>query len=284
MKKLLSILLIGSLMISLSADVWASDASADKVQTYALNSYTGKRLENIQGLKIEQNQLEFEYSGKQFCFAINELKVDTSDGKNIAGAKFFSGKRDDLICNVVEYNGMYCFQVFNMEKSAIGRKNDVSENFTIISGTNLVSKIDSISSAIATANIQMESANTTRSALRVYVSGLTIPFLLSGGSAEGWCNATIRESNKYQISSLRYSVAYNWPSDGVSLWYDYQNSVQAYHSPAWPSSALTNVSGTWTVNGYTAAFMAEATISALVKGAPIMWTLYDVSFMDGSHE
>ena len=102
----------------------------------------------------------------------------------------------------------------------------------------MVSKIDSISSAIATANIQMESANTTRSALRVYVSGLTIPFLLSGGSAEGWCNATIRESNKYQISSLRY----------------------------------------------TAAFMAEATISALVKGAPIMWTLYDVSFMDGSHE
>ena len=97
MKKLLSILLIGSLIISLSADVWASDASADKVQTYALNSYTGKRLESIQGLKIEQNQLEFAYSGKQFCFAINELKVDTSDGKNIAGAKFFSVKRDDLI-------------------------------------------------------------------------------------------------------------------------------------------------------------------------------------------
>ena len=30
--------------------------------------------------------------------------------------------------------------------------------------------------------------------------------------------------------------------------------------------------------------MAEATVSALVKGAPLMWSLYDVSFMNGVHQ
>ncbi len=32
------------------------------------------------------------------------------------------------------------------------------------------------------------------------------------------------------------------------------------------------------------AFVAEATVSALVQGAPLMWTLYDVSYMDGTHQ
>ena len=30
--------------------------------------------------------------------------------------------------------------------------------------------------------------------------------------------------------------------------------------------------------------MAEATVSALVKGFPLMWTLHDVSYMDGTHQ
>ena len=62
------------------------------------------------------------------------------------------------------------------------------------------------------------------------------------------------------------------------------NSESAYLTPAWPSSALTNVSGTWTINKIEGAFMAEATVSALVKGFPLMWTLYDVSYMDGTHQ
>lgn len=285
MKKILSVLLTGSLILSLSVNAFANDSLTDNEQSYALNSYTGQQLEKISDLRITESQVGFEHSGKQFDFVIDELDIDTSDGKNISGANFYSGSMSNLICNVVEYDGMYCIQVFDISKSAAGRKNDSSANFTIISGKNVDSKVSDISTAIATANEQTESGVAIASnALHVYASGLTIPFLLSGGSAEGWCTATLRESNKYQISSLRYSVAYNWPSDGVSLWYDYQNSVQAYHTPAWPSSALTNVSDTWAVSGYTGAFMAEATVSALVKGVPLMWSLYDVSFMDGTHE
>ena len=86
-----------------------------------------------------------------------------------------------------------------------------------------------ISSAILKTNIKTQ--NTQRASggkLHVYTSGLTVPFLVSGGSAEGWCTATRRESNKYQVSSLKYSIAYNWPSDGISLWYDFVNSDPAF--------------------------------------------------------
>ena len=58
----------------------------------------------------------------------------------------------------------------------------------------------------------------------------------------------------------------------------------AYSSPAWPSSQLTNVSGNWIISIPDGAFIAEATVSALVQGAPLMWTLYDVSYMDGTHK
>lgn len=39
----------------------------------------------------------------------------------------------------------------------------------------------------------------------------------------------------------------------------------------------------WTINKSDGAFVAEATVSALVKGFPLMWTLYDVSYMNGAH-
>lgn len=86
------------------------------------------------------------------------------------------------------------------------------------------------------------------------------------------------------VTGLSYVITYNWPSDGVSLWYDYMDSVSAYSSPAWPSSQLTNVSGNWIISIPDGAFVAEATVSALVQGAPLMWTLYDVSYMDGTHQ
>lgn len=286
MKRAISSILIAMmLIISLNTTVFAADLSGSNEQAYALNSFTGQKLDNIVDLKFTDNQIRFEYSGRDFSFPLYKLNIDTSDGKNISGGNFYSGTLNDLVCNVVEYDGAYCIQVFDKSKSIEGRKADAVNNFTIVAGDNMRAKIGEISSKIASVNEKKQSAQrVVNGQLHVYVSGVTVPFLLSGGSAEGWCTATIRESNNYQISSMQYVIAYNWPSDGISLWYDYINSRSAYQSPAWPSSALTNVSGTWTINGGTGAFVAEATISALVKGAPLMWTLYDVSYMNGTHQ
>lgn len=155
---------------------------------------------------------------------------------------------------------MNCVQVFDKTLSPIGRANDSKNNFTIV----VVPEV-------------------THS-LHVYQSALTVPFLISGGSSEGWCSSTTSGNDIFTVTGLQYVVVYNWPSDGISLWYDYINSDSAYHSPAWPSSQLTNVSGTWTIRGAKGAFMAETTVSALVKGVPVMWSLYDVSYMNGTHE
>ncbi len=256
-----------------------------KKKIYVLNSFTGQQLDEISDIEFTENRIHFSYSGENFSFALRKLNIDTNDGKNISKGKYYTGTYNNMVCNVVEYNDAYCIQVFDKSKSIEGRKLDSDNNFTIVAGNSMDEKVNAISSEIDSVNERMESRQRAASGkLHVYVSGITIPFLISGGSAEGWCTATIRENNNYQVSSMKYVIAYNWPSDGISLWYDYMNSNSAYQSPAWPSSALTNVSGTWTINAGTGAFMAEATVSALVKGAPLMWTLYDVSYMNGTHQ
>lgn len=262
-----------------------SNVNVDEKKIYVLNSFTGQQLDEISDIEFTENRIHFSYSGENFSFALRKLNIDTNDGKNISKGKYYTGTYNNMVCNVVEYNDAYCIQVFDKSKSIEGRKLDSDNNFTIVAGNSMDEKVNAISSEIDSVNERMESRQRAASGkLHVYVSGITIPFLISGGSAEGWCTATIRENNNYQVSSMKYVIAYNWPSDGISLWYDYMNSNSAYQSPAWPSSALTNVSGTWTINAGTGAFMAEATVSALVKGAPLMWTLYDVSYMNGTHQ
>jgi len=113
--------------------------------------------------------------------------------------------------------------------------------------------------------------------LHVLASGASVPFLLTTGVAEGWAYSRHLTQQYFRVSDLQYSVAYNWPSDGVSLWYDYMNSDEAYHTPAWPSPGLTDVSGSWDIDATKGKFVAEATVTALVKGIPLGWTIYDVS-------
>lgn len=287
MKKITSILLTMILFASYNINVIAanSNVNVDEKKIYVLNSFTGQQLDEISDIEFTDNRIHFSYSGENFSFALRKLNIDTNDGKNISKGKYYTGTYNNMVCNVVEYNDAYCIQVFDKSKSIEGRKLDSDNNFTIVAGNSMDEKVNAISSEIDSVNERMESRQRAASGkLHVYVSGITIPFLISGGSAEGWCTATIRENNNYQVSSMKYVIAYNWPSDGISLWYDYMNSNSAYQSPAWPSSALTNVSGTWTINAGAGAFMAEATVSALVKGAPLMWTLYDVSYMNGTHQ
>lgn len=289
MKKFTGFFLSCILLMTCTLTAYASEpvSYSTNDDAYALDSFSGEQLGAVSDLNITQTDISFDFSGESFFFPIQEIDVDTSDGNNIADATFYSGKSDNLTCNLIEYNDSYCLQILDSSESIPSRKADNTNNFTIIAGKKAE---ESISEAAANLKIQ-DQANKERSTistrstgLHVYVSGTTIPFLLSGGSAEGWCTATDIGSNNCRVSSLSYTVAYNWPSDGVSLWYDYMNSEAAYQTPAWPSSQLTNVSGTWTINKSDGAFMAEATVSALVKGFPLMWTLYDVSYMNGTHQ
>lgn len=283
MKKVLSMLFMTTMFVTININAFASNKVTDADQVVTFNSYTGQQLETVKQLHCTQHQIEFQYKEKDFSFFIKPITMNTNDRKNIKGANYYYGKSGNLICNLVEYGDNYCIQVFDDSKSIWGRQNDPNNNFTIVSGNQVATNSHTISSTIALQNKKM-SRDMTRGSLYVYASGVTIPYLLSAGSAEGWCTTTPRENNNYQVSSLSYDVTYNWPSDGVSLWYDYQNSIEAYHSPAWPSAQYTTVTGSWTINSGSGAFVAEATVSALVKGTPIMWTVYDVSFMDGTHE
>lgn len=288
-KKIISASLLLALLLTGSTNVFASETNLetnDETQAYVLNSFTGEQLASVSDFQINEHRVTFQHDGINYDFGISGLSIDTSDGMNVDGANYYYGNIGDMVCSVVEYDENYCIQVFDSSKSIFDRKNNSKNNFTIVNGKISNNELSTFSVELAKKNVEIEKMqnNSTRGDLHVYISGTTIPFLLSGGSAEGWCNATLRENSNYQVSSLRYSIAYNWPSDGVSLWYDYMNSNQAYHSPAWPSSKLTNVTGSWIINSYSGAFMAEATISALVKGAPLMWSLYDVSYMNGTHQ
>jgi hypothetical protein len=288
MKKFTVILLTITLLFSYTLPICAAEneKSTMNLEAYVLDSFSGEQLDPVSNVNITTTDISFNYSGHSFFFPLSKLNIDTSDGNNISGAKFYSGKAGDLSCNIVEYNHSYCVQVLNTSDNISSRKADCDNNFTVIIGKKAKENEQELSVSLNTQNqlVERKLAVSSSGHLHVYTSGLNVPFLISSGSSEGWCTATIRESNNYQVSSLSYSVAYNWPSDGVSLWYDYINSVSAYHSPAWPSSQLTNVSGTWTINKGTGAFMAETTVSALVKGFPLMWSLYDVSYMDGTHQ
>lgn len=98
-------------------------------------------------------QIEFEHFGRNFLFPIHKLNMDTSDGKNIPDANFYTGISDNLICNVVKYNETYCVQVFDCSQSIAKRKLDASNNFTITYGNNIKNQLKDISSAILKTNI-----------------------------------------------------------------------------------------------------------------------------------
>lgn len=128
---------------------------------------------------------------------------------------------------------MYCVQVLDKTLSAVGRSKDTSKNFTIVSGNYITSKINEVSTTLAISNVQTQIAEMSEivpsiqtqavvvpeitHSLHVYVSGRSIPLVLAYGSSEGWCTAKTSGNDTYTVSALKYVVAYNWPSDGVSL-------------------------------------------------------------------
>ena len=280
------LLLVLLLVNTLPANGANSPDTSQKYEVYVLNSFSGEMMGTVSDLVFSYRDIGFNYLGTAYSFSLEELDIDTSDGMNIVGAGFYSGRSDNLLCNIVEYHDSMCIQISDTTQSVYSRENDCKHNFTVIAGNNIGQKIPELSAVLNSRNREnkVKPGSSRSIGLHVYVSGLTIPFLVSGGSAEGWCTASDIGNYQRIVTGLSYVIAYNWPSDGVSLWYDYMDSVSAYSSPAWPSSQLTNVSGSWIISIPDGAFVAEATVSALVQGAPLMWTLYDVSYMDGTHQ
>lgn len=112
----------------------------------------------------------------------------------------------------------------------------------------------------------------------VYVETWSIPFFLDGGWAEGAAHwSTTNNPYVKIVSRVNWSVDAVWPSDGVSLWHDGQNSVVAWDSPAFPPGGAQVANGPWSIDTRTGSLVAESTVSALVGGVPLMWALYDTA-------
>ncbi len=291
MKKTISLVLALALAFAGNMNVYAEE-KPEKIVT-AMDSYSGEIIENNVPLNISEDKISFVYQGQPYVFPIEEININTNDGRNIEGANFYSGNNGDLICNVVEYNGKYCVQVVNTSQSIAARKNNEKDNFTMICGDASEKTTKAVSNTLKLENKKMNPAGKVSTELDtlaagstynlyVFVSCKSFPFLISGGSAEGSAKSTKSSGSNYKVTGVKYSVTYNWPSDGVSLWYDYQNSKVACESPAWPSAQTTSIPGTWTINGNTGAFQAEATGSFLIKNIPVMNTHYSVCNMDGT--
>lgn len=281
MKKLLSVFLVAVLLFGIPMSANANTLMDTKqIEAYIFDSFDGSLVEKLSSFEITETKLQFAYNNRNYSFALSPIQTNSLNKQHLNGAFYYTGMNGSLVCNVIQYNDAYCVKIVDSSKNVLARKNDVNNNFTLMIGNHLDVNTHALGEAIKS-EINIHEISTRANQLHVYVSGTTIPFLISAGSAEGWCTATLRENNQYQISSLSYVVAYNWPSDGVSLWY---NDIEsAFHTPAWSTSALTHADGTWTISGATGSFMAECTISALVKGFPVMYSKYDVSTMDGTH-
>ena len=83
---------------------------------------------------------------------------------------------------------------------------------------------------------------------------------------------------------MAYSITYNWPSDGITLWSDVMTNSIAYSSPVYPAAGYTTVSNFWVVENESAAFEAETSITAILHVIPVLWTVYDTTDMRGVHE
>ena len=184
-----------------------------------------------------------------------------------------------------------CIQILKKNDSPIIREINEEENFTFVILKNsyanplniniLTDKMENLGEN----SIQINSIPARAGDLHVYASGINVPFVVTCGSAEGWCSAVVTGPGVCTVSNLRYVVAAAWPSDGLGIWSDYENSATAaWHTPAWPSSAYTTVSGSWTTTLARGAIAAEASYTILADKVPILHTVYDVCYMNGTHQ
>lgn len=275
--------------------------------TQAKNVYSGiayditnfETISDLSEISVQKEkssvEIKFRFNNNYYDIIANQFKSD--------GDQHMYNYYDDSLkinYNIVYYKGSISGSVTRKDMSVIQQKEDQVNNFCFIisqannnelksalneSATekadlikkmdyNIEASTDQLQSSL-NLNQAMTLASTTNN-LHVLVSGLSIPFILSGGVSEGWATSSYLYADYYNVSNLSYSIAYNWPSDGVSLWYDYYNSSSAYQSPAWPGAGLTQVPGAWRIDRSIGRIEACTTASFVFKGFPIMQEFYDV--------
>lgn len=288
-------LVSGVLLVALTAISFSSGAFAASSQsTYEGVAYNKVDLSQLGGL--DAIKLSKEDGTLHISFELNDKKYEidaVNFGEDENGAKYASTENaDGVIFNILESKDTLTGVMTNKKISPINQTVEDSIGFVISKTTNqeelghviqqaqtenqvlLESSKQSIHT-LPSAELSLNAVRPMASNLHVLASGTSIPFLLSSGVSEGWAYSRHTTQQYFRVSDLQYSIAYNWPSDGVSLWYDYINSVQAYHSPAWPSAGLTNVGGEWDIDATKGKLVAETTVTALVKNVPVGYSVYD---------
>ena len=244
-----------------------------------IDSFTGDRISNAGDLHLSQDMVSFEYENRRFRFSLSKLAGGRQKSRDI---EQYYGESGDLTCCIAEYQGAYCIKVSNKAESAYNRKLDQRTNFTIFYGPDAENYIEEVRDFIRGQNMPAEKDSKAAGySLHVLASVTTVPFAYSAGSSEGWCTSTDLGYDNYKVTSMAYSVSYNWPSDGITLWSDVANNVSAYSSPAWASAGYTTVSGLWVINYNTGAFEAETTVTAVLHVLPVLWTITDIVNMRG---
>ncbi len=267
--------------------------AATNYQGIAYNSVTLTQIGQMSDISVEKNNdsimLSFTLNQKDYS-----IKADYLESSENQQKYYFYDNDSEQCINVIVYDGNITGRISQKKESPINRIQKGNENFSFtisnISNTqNLTNALkqvttenesqisESIMNIKAPTKASKNSVMAANSSLHVLASGLSVPFLITSGVSEGWASTTYLYSNYYSVNNLQYSISYNWPSDGISLWYDYINSDVAYQTPAWPNAGLTSVSGSWRIDSSIGKFVAEATVSVLAKGVPIMYTVYDTT-------
>ncbi len=234
---------------------------------------------SIKNFSFDGRVLSFDYESVFYSF---EMKLYRADGKLINSKEVcdnYYGQDNQLSCSLFGYKDSYCFIVSDDTPRQIRKITPNSIYFTVIIGKNISAVADSMKSEIATIFENQDETEKTmnRGSLHVLANGASIPFLISSGVSEGWATATYVYNGTYAVTGLKYSVAANMPDDRVTLWYNYYtNPSIAYGTPIPCPVGYRTVSGTWMVSGTDGVLEAVTTVTAVVKGFPLGWKVYDI--------
>ncbi|MBP1992147.1 hypothetical protein [Paenibacillus eucommiae] len=277
-------------LFSLSMNAFAASEKEFSYEGIAYNKIELNQTKTLSDISVKKSEksvtIGFNLDNKKY-----KINADLFGSDDNGTNKYYAEANEHGIqFNISEYKGSFSGVAVNKDVSPINFTEEDTLGFVISSGEPSAELIDSlqsykvenqdlINSSVDNINrTPLESTNAIMATqLHVHANATGIPFLISGGSAEGWCNSFFQYGTSYSITNMQYYIVYNWPSDGISLWTDYMGSVNAYYSPTFPSSGMTNVSGSWIVSSTTGMFMAEVSYSALAGTIPLMYTKYDTS-------
>ena len=298
-KKIISFIIV--LTILITPKIYANaDTSSNGVAYDIVNMDKISNLSDISVQKIDQSIIiNFQYNKNNFSIQANLFNI--VDDQYMYNFYDISTKMN---YNVLYYNGEISGSITQVGMTPIEQKQNKEQNFCFIissqknneylslllkeRATVNAEEINKIESNIESSMFVEPSLDSNQrldaipaisvasNSLHVLASGLSIPFLISAGVAEAWATSSYLYADFYNVTNLSYSISYNWPSDGIRLYSDYANGVSAYSTSAFPAAGLTYVSGSWRIDRSIGRIEAVITVSALVKGFPLMSYVYDV--------